>query len=70
VKCLEELLEEGGERIGRTHQEYLGMQALTKEQAKNKENKEKASAGYRMRMLSLELWQKWEKITYTSDTPS
>jgi hypothetical protein len=46
------------------------MQALTKEQAKNKENKEKASAGDRMRMLSLELWQKWEKIGYTLDTPS
>jgi hypothetical protein len=58
-EVLEELPEEGGKRIRRIYREYLWAQALIKEQAKNKE---KASAGYRMRMLSLRVWQKWEEI--------
>jgi len=57
-EVLEELPEEGGKRIGRMHREYLWARAPRKGQAK----KEKASAGYRMRMLTLELWQKWPKI--------
>ncbi len=56
---LEELPEEGGKRIGWMHREYLWAQGPRKrEEAKE----EKASAGYRMRMLTLELWQKWPKI--------
>jgi transposase-like protein len=54
---LEELAEEGGKQIGRMHREYLWAQP-----PRRKLGKEKASAGYRMRMLTLELWQKWKKI--------
>jgi transposase-like protein len=53
---LEELAEEGGKQIGRMHREYLWAQP-----PRRKLGKEKASAGYRMRMLTLELWQKWKK---------
>jgi transposase-like protein len=58
---LEELPEEGGKWIGRMHREYLwaqGPSSSKREEAKKK----KACAGYRMRMLTLELWQKWSKI--------
>jgi hypothetical protein len=55
-ELLEELPEEGGKRIGRLHREYLWAQSPRKGQAK------KACAGYRMRMLTLELWNKWPKI--------
>jgi transposase-like protein len=76
LKCLgallEELPEEGEKRIGRLHRQYLwakpptkGQQETTKKAARNEDDgggKEKASAGYRMRMLTLELWNKWPKI--------
>jgi len=58
---LEELPEEGGKRIGRMHREYLWAQAPNRKQGEEAK-KEKASAGYRMRMLTLGLWQKWPKI--------
>jgi transposase-like protein len=53
-EVLEDLPEEGGERIGRMHREYL--------EARPPDPGEEASAGYRMRMLTLELWQKWPKV--------
>ncbi len=61
---LEELAEEGGKQIGRMHREYLWAQPPRRKQDKEGEaNKEKANgAAYRMRMLTLELWQKWPKI--------
>ena len=63
---LEELPEEGGKWIGRMHREYLWAQGPSskREEAKKKKKKKKkkACAGYRMRMLTLELWQKWSKI--------
>ena len=60
---LEELAEEGGKQIGRMHREYLWAQPPRRKLGKEGEvNKEKASAEYRMRMLTLELWQKWKKI--------
>jgi transposase-like protein len=55
-ELLEELPEEGEKRIGRLHREYLWARSPRKEQAK------KACVGYRMRMLTLELWNKWPKI--------
>jgi len=62
-ESLEELAEEGGKQIGRMHREYLWAQPPRRKLGKEgKANKEKASAGYRMRMLTLELWQKWKKI--------
>ncbi len=54
---LEELLERDGTRIGWLHREYLWA-----EDPRKQEEAKKASAGYRMRMLTLELWQKWPKI--------
>jgi transposase-like protein len=60
---LEELAEEGGRQIGRMHREYLWAQPPRRKLEKEEEaKKEKASAGYRMRMLTLELWNKWPKI--------
>jgi hypothetical protein len=60
---LEELAEEGGKRIGLMHREYLWAQPPRRRKHKEGEaNKEKASGGYRMRMLTLELWQKWPKL--------
>ncbi len=61
---LEELAEEGEKRIGRMHREYFWAQPPRRRKHKEIEaNKEKASAAYRMRMLTLlELWQKWPKI--------
>jgi transposase-like protein len=53
---LEELPQEGEKRIGQLHREYLWAHSPRKERAK------KACAGYRMRMLTLELWNKWRKI--------
>lgn len=57
---LEELPEEGERQIGRMHREYLWAQPPTREEGAK--TKEKASCGYRMRMMTLELWQKWKKI--------
>lgn len=56
---LEKLPEEGGKRIGRMHREYLWAQGPNR---KREGTKQKASAGYRMRMLTLELWNKWPKM--------
>ena len=53
---LEELSEEGAHEVGRLHREYLWAHSPRKERAK------KACAGYRMRMLTLELWNKWRKV--------
>lgn len=64
---LEDLPEDGERGIGRLHGEYLWAEPPTRggggqKDPKEREKKEKASAGYRMRMLTLELWQKWKKI--------
>ena len=62
---LEELPEEGERRIGGMHREYLWAQPPTRKEEEEEEEaktKEKASCGYRMRMLTLELWRKWKKI--------
>lgn len=61
---LEGLPEEGERQIGRMHREYLWAQPPTRkeEEEEGAKTKEKASCGYRMRMLTLELWQKWKKI--------
>lgn len=55
---LGELSEEGGKRIGRLHREYLWAAPPTRKGQGAKE----AAAAYRMRMLILELWNKWDKI--------
>ncbi len=56
---LKELPEEGSRRIGRLHREYLW--AAPPRRRKGQEAKE-ATAAYRMRMLTLELWNGWNKI--------
>ncbi|MCA1604677.1 MAG: transposase [Acidobacteria bacterium] len=55
---LKELPEQGGRRIGRLHRGYLGASPPTR---KGQEAKQ-ASAAYRMRMLTLKLWNDWNKI--------
>ena len=60
---LGDLAEDGGKRIGRMHREYLWAQSPRKGRA------EKAATGYRMRMLTLELWQKWPKIRLHLEHP-
>ena len=55
---LEELPEEGAHEIKRLHQGYLWAAPPRR---KGQEAKE-ATAAYRMRMLTLELWNKWRKI--------
>lgn len=57
-ELLGELSEEGGKRIGRLHRGYLWAAPPRR---KGQEAKE-APAAYRMRMLTLEIWNKWEKI--------
>jgi transposase-like protein len=57
-QLLKELPEEGARRIGRLHREYLWAAPPRR---KGQEAKE-ASAAYRMRMLTLELWNGWNKI--------
>jgi hypothetical protein len=59
---LEGLPEEGEKQIGQIHREYLWAQAPNRKQGEEAKEKEKASAGYRMRMLTLELWNKWPKV--------
>ncbi len=64
-ELVEELPEpEGGEKeIGRLHRGYLWASPPTRGRSKSeKEGLKKASAGYRMRMLTLELSEKWHKI--------
>lgn len=54
-ELVEELPEEGGTPMGRLHRNYSW--------ASPPERKgEKASCAYRMRMLTLELWDKWRKL--------
>lgn len=55
---LKELPEEGAYEIGRLHREYLWAAPPRR---KGQETKE-ATAAYKMRMLTLELWSKWPKI--------
>jgi transposase-like protein len=57
-RLLKELPEEGGRRIGRLHKRYLWAAPPRR---KGQEAGQ-ATAAYRMRMLTLELWQKWHKI--------
>jgi hypothetical protein len=56
---LRELPEEGGRRIGRLHRQYLWAAPPTRKG----EQTERVSAAYRMRMLTLKMWNKWEKLT-------
>ncbi len=55
---LEELPEEGAREIGRLHRGYLWAAPPRR---KGREAKQ-ASAAYRMRMLTLEVWNKWPKV--------
>jgi hypothetical protein len=55
---LKELPEEGARRIGQLHREYLWAAPPRR---KGQETKE-ATAAYRMRVLTLELWNDWRKI--------
>jgi transposase-like protein len=67
-RLLEELPEEGGKQIGRMHRGYLWAQPPRKQEGEARK-KEKAGAGYRMRMLTLELWNKWPKVGLHSRWP-
>lgn len=60
-ELVDELPEGGGEELGELHRGYLWA-APPGEGAK-------ASAGYRMRMLTLELWEKWGKVRLYLDRP-
>jgi transposase-like protein len=53
-QLVEQLWEPGEAELGRMHRRYLWAQPP--------KAKEGASAGYRMRMLTLELWNKWGKL--------
>lgn len=53
-RLVEDLREAGEADLGRMHRRYLW--------ARPPKAKEGASAGYRMRMLTLELWNKWGKL--------
>jgi hypothetical protein len=55
---LEGLPEEGARRIGRLHRRHLWASPPTR---KGREAK-RATAAYRMRMLTLQLWSDWSKI--------
>jgi transposase-like protein len=57
-ELLKELPEEGGKKIGRLHKEYLWAAPPTR---KGQEAKQ-ATAAYRTRMLTLKLWNGWEKM--------
>jgi transposase-like protein len=52
---LEQLREEGGARMGRLHRSYSSAPPPERKGGK-------ASCAYRMRMLTLELWEKWRKL--------
>lgn len=54
-ELVEKLPEEGGARMGRLHRNCSWASAPERKG-------EKASAAYRMRMLTLELWEKWRKL--------
>ncbi len=53
-QLVEDLRESGEAEFGRMHRRYLW--------ARPPKAEEGASAGYRMRMLTLELWNKWRKL--------
>lgn len=53
-QLVEDLRGPGEAELGRMHRRYLWAQPP--------KAKEKASAGYRIRMLTLELWNKWVKL--------
>ncbi len=53
-RLVEDLREPGAAELGRMHRRYLWAQPPKAEEG--------ASAGYRMRMLTLELWNKWGKL--------
>ena len=55
---LKELPEEGAHQIGRLHRGYLWAAPPTRKGHQAKE----ATAAYRMRMLTLQLWNDWNKI--------
>jgi hypothetical protein len=55
---LKELSEEGARQIGRLHRGYLWAAPPRRKGQGTKE----ATAAYRMRMLTLEVWSKWHKI--------
>ncbi len=57
-ELLGELSEEGGRRVGRLHREYLWAAPPKRKGQKTKQ----ATPAYTMRMLTLELWNNWEKI--------
>jgi transposase-like protein len=57
-ELLEELPEGGEKEIGRLHRGYLWAAPPTRKGHQTKQ----ATAAYRMRMLTLELWEKWPKI--------
>lgn len=57
-ELLKELPEEGGKRIGRLHREYLWAAPPTRKGQQTKG----VTAAYRMRMLTLEVWNEWNKI--------
>lgn len=62
-ELLEELPEGGAKEIARLHRGYLWAEPPTRGRSKSeKEGSKKASAGYRMRMLTLELSEKWHKM--------
>lgn len=60
-RLLKELPEQGGHEIGRLHRRYLWA-APPRRKGNGRRTGEGASAGYRMRMLTLEVWNKWQKI--------
>jgi transposase-like protein len=61
-KLVEGLPEEGEKRMGRLHRSYSW--------APPPERKgQKASCAYRMRMLTLELWEKWQKLRLYRELP-
>jgi transposase-like protein len=57
VGQLKELPEDGGGRIGRMHREYLWAVPPAR-----KGRGQRATAAYRMRMLTLQVWNDWKKI--------
>lgn len=60
-EVLDGLGEEGGRELGRLHRRYLW--------ARPPDPGGSASAGYRMRMLTLELWNKWGKLRLHAKEP-
>ncbi len=55
-ELIDELGKEGGTRMGRLHRGYSSWASPPERRG------EEASAAYRMRMLTLELWNKWPKL--------